>query len=166
MENLISDLLLYARAGQDTEKTQMVSMNEIISDLIEFLNIPEGFSIHCSPDLPRFVTAKSPLEQVFRNLINNAITHHDKSRGIIHISCQSTDNFYEFQVVDDGPGIPEDEHQEVFKMFHKSGSGDESPGTGIGLALVKRIVETQGGDISIEPRSTGGTAIYFTWPKE
>jgi PAS domain S-box-containing protein len=165
MESLIDDLLVYARVGQKTEQRSLVNTAELIEELTKLLAPPKGFSVIYEQELPVFETVQPPLEQVFRNLIANSIKHHDRSEGKIEISCTSENQFFRFTVTDDGPGIPLDSHGKVFMMFHKIGTEEGSSGTGIGLALVKRIVENHGGLVEIDPTPGRGTSMTFTWPK-
>jgi signal transduction histidine kinase len=105
------------------------------------------------------------LFQVFTNLIGNAIIHHNQSDGSIQISCQVCGDFYEFGVIDDGSGIAPEHHAKIFTIFQAVNPQNRSDSTGIGLAIVKKIVETEGGTIRVESELGQGTALYFTWPK-
>jgi PAS domain S-box-containing protein len=165
MEKLVDDLLRFARAGVESVEASKVDVTALIQDLVELLAPPEGLRISCEPDLPLFETARPPLEQVFRNLIGNAITHHDRDRGRIVIAARDRGRHYEFSVTDDGPGIAEASREAVFKMFTQLCSRTAASGTGIGLALVKKIVQSYGGDVSICSPGERGTTFAFTWPK-
>jgi len=102
---------------------------------------------------------------VLRNLFTNAIKHHDRSTGNIHLGWQvKNKDYYEFSVTDDGPGIPPAYHNRVFVMFQTLRPRDEVEGSGMGLALVKKIIETYGGRTSIVSDGNRGTSINFTWP--
>jgi signal transduction histidine kinase len=114
--------------------------------------------------LPTLVTPRPALEQVLRNLVENAVKHHDRTAGTIEVSAADRGTEVEFAVADDGPGIPEGSREKVFQMFHRI-QQDDRPGAGIGLALAKRIVELHGGRIWIEPRAGRGTTVRFTWPR-
>ncbi|MCZ6836136.1 MAG: HAMP domain-containing sensor histidine kinase, partial [Planctomycetota bacterium] len=111
-------------------------------------------------------TNVSPFESVLRNLIENAVKHHDRTDGQIVVSCESHDDYYEFSVQDDGPGIPDEFRDKIFEMFIRIQTENRSSGTGMGLALVKRIVEGYGGWIRAEAASGRGTRFRYTWPKE
>jgi PAS domain S-box-containing protein len=165
MEDLISDLLLYARAGEKPGKQDIVDTQAVIEDLNHLLAPSQGFKIRCETGMPVFKTTRSPLVQVFRNLINNSLKHHDMATGEIVVSCKPQEKFFEFTVRDDGPGIPIEAREQVFLMFQKLDTERNPEGTGIGLALVKKIVEDQGGQVSIEPVENRGTVMRFTWPK-
>ena len=126
---------------------------------------PEGFTLTLADDLPTFTTLATPLEQVLRNLFTNAIKHHDRPAGTINLDWKIKDKyFYQFSITDDGPGIPAEYQERVFVMFQTLRPRDEVEGSGMGLALVKKIVETYGGDTSIVSDGIRGTSICFTWP--
>jgi PAS domain S-box-containing protein len=165
MENLIDDLLKYSRAGHESGEICRVDSAEMIRDVASLLAPPDGFVIEAVPPMPVFDAAKAPLEQVFRNLIGNAVKHHDRPSGKIVVSARDLGEWFEFSVGDDGPGIPEQAHETVFKMFHKLESRDRVEGTGMGLALVKRIVECHGGEVHIASSPDRGSTFRFTWPK-
>jgi signal transduction histidine kinase len=114
--------------------------------------------------LPVFRTRKVPLELVLRNLISNAIKHHDKPAGLIEISAKLNDGFVEFVVKDNGPGIAPEHQQRVFGMFQTLKPRDEIEGSGIGLALIKKAVETVGGKVGVESDGKNGSLFRFTWP--
>ena len=101
---------------------------------------------------------------MFRNLINNAIKHHNKPDGAITITYQLLNNQYEFTVQDDGPGIAPEHQQRVFEMFQTLKPRDEVEGSGIGLAIVKKSVINLGGTITLESDGCHGCTFRFTWP--
>lgn len=116
--------------------------------------------------MPTLKTDTLQLQQVFSNLLSNAIKHHHQSEGHIRISEQKQLDFYEFMVSDDGPGIAEDYHDKIFKIFQVLDSRDATENTGIGLSIVKKIIESKGGSIQIESEVNHGTTFKFTWPQE
>jgi signal transduction histidine kinase len=114
--------------------------------------------------LPVLWAHAAPLEQVLRNLINNAIKHHPTGQGLVRVGASACPGGYEFTVTDDGAGIPAEFAAKVFQMFQTLKPRDEVEGSGMGLAIVKRIVEWQGGRIWFEPGPDGrGTTFRFTW---
>jgi signal transduction histidine kinase len=103
---------------------------------------------------------------VFRNLIGNAIKHHPGPSGKVTVSCKDTDGYHVFSIADDGDGIPEQYAERVFQMFQTLKPRDELEGSGMGLAIVSRIVEWQGGRVWFEPGLGGrGTVFSFQWKK-
>ena len=114
--------------------------------------------------MPTFPTTKSALELVFRNLINNAIKHHDRNVINIDISAERNNGYYRFSVKDDGPGIDPKYYEHIFEMF-KTVKPREAGGSGIGLAIVKKLIAHQGGRICVEPHGRG-TNFIFDWKIE
>ena len=128
--------------------------------------VPPGFSIAIAQDLPTIVSPVVPLELVFRTLIGNALDHHDRTSGRIEISWQDQDPFVTLSVADDGPGIDPPFQDRVFQMFQTLKSKDQSGGSGMGLAIVRKLVEGQGGKIWIESQTEGRGAVFrFLWRK-
>ena len=116
--------------------------------------------------LPTLRTARIPLEQVFRNLMTNAIRHHDLQTGIVRVEAQDRGQDIEFIITDDGPGIPGMERERVFQMFHKLPGVASQEGSGLGLALVERIVRRVGGRAWVSGNEPRGAAFHFIWPKQ
>ncbi len=165
MTATIDGLLDYARIGRTAESIESVCVAELLAETIESLAPSPTFSIVIAPDLPTLDTKRILLFQVFTNLIGNAIFHHNRSDGSIWVSCQASDDFYEFGVADDGPGIASENHVKIFTIFQSINPQNRADSTGIGLAIVKKIVEAEGGTIRLESELGTGTAFYFTWPK-
>jgi signal transduction histidine kinase len=165
MEKLTDDILRYSRVGREPEEVCLVDTAAMLEELVLLLSPPQGIRVSWDPGMPTFTTAKSRLEQVFRNIIGNAIQHHHRQEGIIRIVVDTPDDFYQFGVIDDGPGIPSDFRDKIFAMFQKGPQGDKAGGSGFGLALVKRIIESHGGSIWVDSVDGGGSAFRFTWPK-
>jgi PAS domain S-box-containing protein len=165
MAATIDELLDYARIGHTDESIEPVVVAELLAEAIDSLAPPPTFSIVIAPNLPIIETKRLLLFQVFMNLIGNAIVHHNQSNGLIQISCRGCGEFYEFGVTDDGPGIAPENHTKIFTIFQAVNPQNRSDSTGIGLSIVKKIIETEGGVIRLESELGQGTAIYFTWPK-
>jgi PAS domain S-box-containing protein len=165
MEAIVDGLLQYARIGRTDVQSQLVSVTELLAETIDSLSPPPTFEIVIAPDLPTFYTKRLLLSQVFANLISNAFKHHDRPDGRIQISCQSHSDVYEFAIADDGPGIPLEQHDRVFIIFQSTTAQKKPDSTGIGLSIVKKIVETARGRIWLESELGRGTTFYFTWPK-
>ena len=105
------------------------------------------------------------MTQVFRNLVDNAVKYMDKPRGQIRIDCAEEDGFWKFSVADNGRGIREKHFEKIFQMFQTFASRDEIEGTGIGLAIVKKLVETSGGSLWVESQVDEGSTFFFTLPR-
>ncbi len=166
MERLLDDLLAYSRAGRVEADIQTVDVAKLIARVAELLDPPPGFAVEAVPPLPVFATAHTPLHQIFANLIGNAIKHHDRKEGTIRVSVRDDGPFYAFTVEDDGPGIPVQYHERIFGMFQTLRPRDQVEGSGIGLALVKRLVLHYGGEVSVASCGERGSAFHFTWPKQ
>lgn len=133
--------------------------------MIDSIAPPPNFTIEVGAGMPIVHSPRLLLQQVFSNLVSNAIKHHHRSDGKIVIAVEEQENFYEFSVADDGPGIAEQYHEKVFIIFQTLQARDHTENTGIGLSLVKKIVENEGGSIWLKSKEGEGTTIYFTWPK-
>lgn len=166
LEALINGLLEYYRAGRTKVTTETVDLNLLLAEIIDSLDPPATLKIEIAPGMPTLQTKKLPLSQVFSNLISNAIKYNDRSDGYIRISAQDRDKFYEFAVVDDGLGIAPEHQDKVFTIFQTLQSRDQKESTGIGLAIVKKIIETEGGEISLESQLGEGSTFRFTWLKK
>ncbi|MEG5160757.1 PAS domain S-box protein [Microcoleus sp. AT3-A2] len=166
MEGLIEGLLQYSRVGRIQVPSEMVKVENLLAEIIDSLAPPSGFEVKVEPGMPTFVTEKLPLQQVFSNLISNAIKHNRAESGHVTISVKELDDFYEFSVEDDGPGIAPQYHDKVFVIFQTLEARDKVENTGIGLSLVKKIVEGQEGTISLESAEGEGATFRFTWPKQ
>ncbi len=166
MEALIEGLLQYSRVGRIQVASETVKVEKLLAEIIDSLAPPSGFEVKVEPGMPTFVTERLPLQQVFANLISNAIKHNRSESGYVKISVKELDDFYEFSVADDGPGIAPQYHDKVFVIFQTLEARDKVENTGIGLSLVKKIVEGQGGTISLESAEGEGATFRFTWPKQ
>jgi len=137
----------------------------LIDEMIKLFVLPTAFTITVQPQLPIFMTERVPLELVLRNLISNAIKHHHRADGQVQIIGQDQGNVIEFAVIDDGPGIDPQFHERIFQMFQTLKPRDQVEGSGIGLAVVKKVIESRGGKIRVESVAGQGTIFRFTWPK-
>lgn len=168
MEALITGLLQYSRVGRIEEEQQIVDVAVLLQEVVDSLAPGPGFMIEIDPGMPTLETERLLLQQVFANLINNGIKHHDRQPedppGQIRISVQKQAEFYQFAVADDGPGIAPQYHEKVFVIFQTLEARDKTESTGIGLSLVRKIVESQGGKIWINSHEGQGTCFYFQWP--
>ena len=165
MDNLIQGLLEYSRAGRKNTKIQTVNVGDLIRETVETLSPPPEFEIFVASQMPTLETEAIPLRQIFSNLIANAIKYHDREKGKVTISVRNLGQFYEFAIADDGPGIDSQYHERIFRIFQTLQARDTIESTGIGLSIVKKIVESKGGVIKVESQLGEGTTFYFTWPK-
>jgi PAS domain S-box-containing protein len=164
MQTLLDDMLDYARVGRSDGDLSHVDCEELTREIIETLSVPAGFSLKIDA-LPTFITHRTPLHQVLRNLIGNAVKHHDRPDGVVAISASDHGDHIEFVVRDNGPGIPQNYHEQIFRMFTTLKPRDVVEGSGMGLALVKKIVEGRGGTVQVESAEGRGATFRFNWPR-
>jgi PAS domain S-box-containing protein len=165
MEGLIDGILQYSRVGRAKGVSELVDVGALVHDVVDLIAPPAGFQIEVAPNMPTIAAERLRLQQVFQNLIGNAIKHHNRADGHICVCVADTGPMYEFSVADDGPGIAPQYHQKIFVIFQTLAARDKVEGTGIGLSLVKKIVESSGGQIWLESAEGAGTTFHFTWPK-
>jgi light-regulated signal transduction histidine kinase (bacteriophytochrome) len=166
LNRLLDDLLAYSRAGRKVGTYRKTDTQALVLDVAQLVNPPETISVSIEGQLPVFHTHATPLEQVFRNLISNAIKHHPGPEGRVVISCEEEIDHYVFAVQDDGEGISPEYADRVFEMFQTLKSRDQVEGSGMGLAIVNRIVQWQHGRVWFEPAPGGqGTVFKFQWKK-
>jgi PAS domain S-box-containing protein len=164
MEALIDGLLSYARIAKEEIHSELVVVEELLAEIIDSLD-PIHFTIEIVPPLPTFVTKRLLLNQVLTNLISNAIKHHHRQDGKIKITIQEHPEFYEFAITDDGRGIDPKHQARIFDIFQTLESQDKKQSSGIGLAIVKKIVESEGGTINLRSEIGQGSTFSFTWRK-
>ncbi len=163
LENMINGLLAYARIGRGQQSAEMVDLDAMVRELIEVL-VPQNFIVSIS-QLPVIKTPRLLIEQVFSNLISNAVKYNDKEKGQISISARDLGEVYEFEVSDNGIGIQKEYFDKIFMIFQTLKERDAFESTGVGLAIVKRIIEEQKSTIRVESEPGTGTTFRFTWHK-
>ncbi len=167
MEKLITGILDLARIGRNTQADETVFVRTLLREVIDSLNPPPGFHVELPFFLPTLTTNAVQLQQVFTNLISNALKYHDHPEtGTVKISCDDAGEFYLFSVEDDGPGIDPEYHDRIFVIFQTLTERDTLESTGVGLAIVKKIVERKGGRIGVKSAEGQGATFSFTWPKQ
>lgn len=165
MEGFINGLLQYSRAGRQNLDTVAVDTRELIHEICSSLTLAPEFRIVIPEVMPVVHTQKILLQQVLANLIGNAVKYHDRADGEIRITAEPQANWIEFAISDDGPGIAPEFHDCIFKVFQTLQSRDDVESTGIGLSIVKKLVERQGGQASVTSAIGAGSTFTFTWPK-
>jgi signal transduction histidine kinase len=165
LEDLINGLLAYARASRAEHPTELVSMAQLARDVADLV-VPPDFALELAPGLPTFPTDRLSLQQVLTNLFSNAVKYHDPgSPGHLRLSCQDAGRHYEFRVQDNGPGIAPEHHERIFRLFQTLRDRHSAESTGIGLSIVKRLIDDRKGSIHVESELGQGATFVFTWPK-
>jgi PAS domain S-box-containing protein len=165
LERVVDDLLAYARAGTAFTAAVQIDVEGLIAGILEVLPRPAGFRVSVTSKAKPFVTNKTPLESVLRNLIDNAFKHHDLPTGSVDVRIEDVGRYCVFTILDDGPGIPPAAQERVFRIFQTLGAGAHEH-SGIGLALSKRLVEAHGGWIKLDSvAGVRGTAFHVWWPR-
>jgi len=163
MDTLINGILEYSTIGKNRIDVYDVDTNALIDDILDIIQVPAHIEITKS-DLPIIKGDKYRLQQLFQNLIGNAISYNDKENGKVEIGVADKTNFWEFYVKDNGKGIEDLYFEKIFKTFEKLENNENS--TGIGLSIVKKIVDLYGGKIWLTSKLNEGTTFYFTLKKE
>jgi PAS domain S-box-containing protein len=164
MYDLIDGILEYSRIGRAKEQKYTFDLNQLVRDVIDGLAPPSHITVRVETRLPTVIGDRTRLEQVFQNLIGNSIKFMDKTEGWISVGCEEEDYQWCFTVSDNGPGIETKYYDKIFQIFQTLDSSDKHEGTGIGLSLVKKIVERWGGRIWIESTVGQGSTFFFTMP--
>jgi light-regulated signal transduction histidine kinase (bacteriophytochrome) len=166
MHNLIDGILQYSRIGRLREEKDEVNLNKLIKDIIDMIAPPENIKITVENELPSILCEKTRISQVFQNLLSNAVKYMDKPKGEIKIGCNEDEEYWKFSISDNGPGIDKNHFEKVFQLFQTLKPRDEIEGTGIGLSVVKKIVELYGGTTWVDSKIGEGSTFYFTLSKE
>ena len=164
-ENMIRGILLYARVGKESPEREYINLNALLQDIVENLAIRRGLTVEIQNDLPEIYSERIPLNQVLSNLISNAVKYHDKEEGYIKVYMQHHPDHYEFFVEDNGPGISQTYHDKIFAIFQTLEARDSFESTGVGLAIVKKILDDRRLRIAVDSEPGRGTVFSFTWPK-
>jgi light-regulated signal transduction histidine kinase (bacteriophytochrome) len=165
MDALIEGILAYSRAGRVREKMDHVDTNALVTEIVELLAPAPGVHIVVEPPMPALLTERIPLQQVFMNLIGNAIKYADRSDVRVVVRGGDDGDFVRFAVADNGPGIEHQFHEKIWQIFQTLAPRDQVEGTGIGLSVVRKLVETRGGRAWLESEPGRGSTFYFTWPR-
>ncbi|MEO5571266.1 MAG: ATP-binding protein [Bacteroidia bacterium] len=164
MENFINGLLKFSKATKSSH-LEMIDSRNLVIEILEWIDLPEHVTINITGNFPILNTEKIKFEQVFANLISNAIKYNNKERGIIEIGCTDFEEWCQFYVQDNGSGIEKQFQEKIFELFQTLESRDLFENTGIGLAIVKKIIEDQGGKIWVESKPDEGAKFIFNYPK-
>ena len=169
LEGLIDGILEYSRAGRGQKAPAPIDVRQLVHEVVELMAPPTGVRVEIAHDLPTIFSERIPLSQVFSNLIGNATKYTRTADPLIQINAAIEGDFVHFQVMDNGPGIAPQYHERIFVVFQRLAARDRVEGTGIGLAIVKKIIEGRGGRVWVESPmdaiAASGTTFHFTWPR-
>jgi PAS domain S-box-containing protein len=166
MEALIDGILMYSRAGRSTKEPTPVDTGVLVREVIELLAPPANVTLQVADGMPTVSAERVPLQQVFLNLLGNAVKYAGAARPdpAVRVEWREAGERIEFTVQDNGPGIAPEFHERVWGLFQTLEARDKVEGTGIGLSVVKKIVESRGGRVWLDSSPGGGAAFHFTWP--
>src|SRR5450759_2728096 len=162
MDGLIDGILQYSRVGRVKETIDAVELNRVVREVIDLLAPPENITVSVENPLPTVMTEPTRIQQVFQNLLSNAIKYMDKPEGKIRIACSAEGRQWKFSVTDNGLGIKQQHFGKIFQLFQTLAPRDRVESTGVGLALVKNIVEMYGGRVWVESTVGQGSTFFFT----
>ena len=167
MQKMINDLLTYSQVGTRGKPFQPTDCQAVLDQVLANLKvaIEESSAVITHDPLPMVIADESQMAQLFQNLIDNAIKFHDEASPRVHISAKQKEKDWVFSVRDNGIGIDPQYYQRIFMLFQSLHNREEYPGTGMGLAICKRIVERHGGRIWVKSELGKGSTFYFTIPK-
>ncbi|HLL82954.1 MAG TPA: PAS domain-containing protein, partial [Longimicrobium sp.] len=165
MEGLIDGILQYSRAGRMKERAARVDSGELVHEVVELIAPPEGVRVEVAPGMPVLYTERLPLQQVFMNLIGNAVKYARGDAPWVRVESREAAGMCEFAVSDNGPGIAPEYHERIFGIFQMLEARDKVEGTGIGLSIVKKLVESRGGRVWVESAEGAGSTFRFLWPQ-
>jgi signal transduction histidine kinase len=163
---MIGSILEYSRQNSNDQSIEKFDVHELVSEMARLLFPPNHIQIKIDNRLPNIQTKKLKLQQVFQNLLTNAIKYIDKPIGQINIGYSEEGEFYKFYVKDNGAGIPPADRQRIFNLFETAGAAsNRDTSTGVGLNIMKMFVEEQGGKITLDSVAGEGSTFYFQWLK-
>ena len=165
MYNLLMGILQYSKLARTGEEKVMVDLNDVVTEIADAVNLTDKVKITIETKLPSIKCEKTLITQVFVNLIGNAVKYMDKPRGWVSVGCVEEEDSWKFSVSDNGPGIEKKYHEKIFKIFQTLSQRDEVERVGMGLAMVKKVVEMHDGKIWVESVPGQGSTFYFTLPK-
>jgi PAS domain S-box-containing protein len=168
MKNLIEDLLQLSRVGRAQDSHVSVGAGSLLEDIrrdMDFALQEKKVDLRIQPDLPTVTCQPVQIKEMFKNLISNAVKFNDKSQPVVDITCRQDDGVYTFSVRDNGIGIDEKHQERIFRAFQRLNRREDYEGTGIGLAICKKVAEGHGGRIWVESKVGEGSTFSFTIPK-
>lgn len=163
MDKLIDGILKYSTVSSETIENIEVDVNEVIKEITDIIYIPDHVKVEIVKKLPTLFADKTKIHQLFQNFLSNAVVHIENEVGLVHVDCKETPSHWQFSIEDNGVGIPKEYHEKIFKIFQSVGNKERS--TGIGLSIVKKIIDLYEGQVWLESTPGEGTTFYFTLKK-
>jgi PAS domain S-box-containing protein len=164
MHDLIDGVLKYSRLGRQKDELTTIELDKVVPEVVDLISPPSHIEVKIQRPLPIIMGESTRVQQVFQNILSNAIKFMDKPKGLIQIGCVRENGYWKFSITDNGPGIEERHFTKIFQIFQTLSARDSYESTGIGLTIVKKIVEMHGGKIWLESKVGIGTTFYFTFP--
>lgn len=165
MLQMLNTIVTYSKIGDVAISPEKVDLNKLVDEILEGINPPECIQIKMEAPLPVLTGYKLPIEQVFHNILENAVMFNNKSKGEIEIGAIDEGSKWKFYIKDNGPGIAPEHREKVFRVFQTLQSRDDIESTGIGLSIVQKIIKSFKGEVWIESEPDKYTTFYFTLPK-
>jgi signal transduction histidine kinase len=166
LENLIQGILIYAKAGKTKSNPEYIDTKPFIEEIIALLHPPKNSIIKFEGTWPTIKTDPIRFHQIVSNLISNSIKYNDKDQIVISLSCVVNGETFSFSITDNGNGIEEEYHEKIFQLFQTLANNDENSSTGIGLSIVKNIIDELGGKIKVESKLNVGSKFTFELPQK
>lgn len=165
MHRLIEAIFEYINIVNFDADKVAIDLNKTLSNIVEKISCPENIKISVQEDLPQIIFERTRIEQIFENLIENAVNYMNKEDGKIKVEFEDKESDWQFSVTDNGPGIEEKYFTKVFQIFQALDNKEDIDGTGIGLAIVKKVIDKYEGNIWLESKPDEGLKVTFTIPK-
>jgi len=163
MEALINSLLKYSRAGKVNNEVEKININTVVTEVLKRIAPANKYAIYFDNSFPKILANYQDIDDIFYELISNAIKYNNNQNPIVNITYKTENKYYVFCVADNGEGVSEEYHQKIFTIFQTLETRDKVESVGAGLAIVKKIVEENGGTIWIESEVGKGAKFYFKW---
>ncbi|WP_309597786.1 sensor histidine kinase [Flavobacterium oreochromis] len=164
MDHLIQGILTYSKIDTLESVYEEVDTNEIVQNTIQIIHIPENVQVIIASTLPTITADRYRMQQLFQNLISNAVTYIDKPLGKVIVDYEDNHDSHLFSISDNGPGIAPENQEKIFTIFQSFTKHEKS--TGIGLSIVKKIIENYKGQIWLESQENIGTTFFIKIPKK
>ncbi len=163
MDALINGILNYSTLDKERLGKEVIDLNVLLNQLTEVIYIPNHIELQVPKNFPTIYGDTIRIQQIFQNILQNAINSIEKEKGFIKIDFKDRESFWEFSIEDNGFGIPQHQFEKIFRIFEKIDNDQQA--TGIGLSIVKKIIDFYDGKIWLESEIDKGTTFYFTLPK-